>query len=62
MTTNPFASKPPAKKHIITVSLTAEQDEAFETLKKRIGMVTDGAVIKKALEHYIDWLDREAKA
>lgn len=57
MSENPFAEKPPWKKRVITVSLTREQDEAFEALKARTRTVTDGAMIKKALERYIEWLD-----
>lgn len=55
--TNPFAEKPSGKKHIITVSLTADQDAAFDALKERTGTVTDSAMIKKALEHYVEWLN-----
>lgn len=51
---NPFAEKPAGKKHIVTVSLTPEQDAAFDALKARTNTVTDGAMIKKALEYYIE--------
>ena len=56
MSENPFAEKPPWKKRVITVSLTREQDEEFEALKARTRTVTDGAMIKKALAHFIDWM------
>lgn len=55
MASNPFAERPAWKKRVITVSLTREQDEAFEALKARTHTVTDGAMIKKALEYYIDY-------
>jgi hypothetical protein len=59
MTNNVFAEKPPFKKRIITASLTREQSQAFQALKERTRTVTDGAMIKKALEHYIDHVSPE---
>ena len=58
---NPFAERPAFKKRIITVSLTKEQDDAFEALKQRTSTVTDGAMIKKALEYYVEWLDSDER-
>lgn len=54
MASNPWEPRPPAKKRIITVSVTAEQDEAFEALKARLGYDTDGALIKHALRELHD--------
>ncbi len=41
-----FAGRYPAKKRVITVSVTAEQDDEFERLKAATNHTTDGAVIK----------------
>jgi DNA-binding MarR family transcriptional regulator len=56
---NAFSDREPAKKRVITVSVTAEQDRAFEALKKRTRTVTDGAMIKQALAWYIDHVSPE---
>jgi hypothetical protein len=44
-----FDEKPPFKKRVITVSLTAEQQAEFNAMKERLHVVTDGALIKRAL-------------
>lgn len=54
MIENPFGERPPAKKRIITASITAEQRAAFDKLKQATGIETDGALIKKALAEMID--------
>lgn len=59
MSKNPFAEREPAKKRIISASLTADQREAFDQLKDRTHTVTDGAMIKKALSEMIDRFERE---
>ncbi|WP_136643872.1 hypothetical protein [Subtercola vilae] len=51
---NPFTEREPFKKRITSVSLTAEQRAAFDLLKERTHTVTDGAMIKKALERMVD--------
>ena len=56
---NAFSEREPFKKRVITVSLTREQDAAFERLKDRRHVVTDGAMIKIALEHFIDFVSPE---
>lgn len=50
MNENPFAPKEAAKKRVITVSVTAAQNEAFEQMKLDLGYTTDGALIKRGLE------------
>lgn len=47
---NPFSKREPAKKRLINVSVTQEQFEAFEEMKKFYGIETSGEMIKKALE------------
>lgn len=54
MTENPWEPRPPAKKRVITVSVTKEQDTAFEALKAALGHDSDGAVIKQALRELHD--------
>ena len=49
-TSNPFVERQPAKKRVITVSVTAEQDSEFEAMKRYFNKSTDGALIKLALE------------
>jgi len=51
---NAFTEREPFKKRVITVSITAEQRKQFDALKAKTRTVTDGAMIKKALEQMID--------
>lgn len=57
---NPFAPREPAKKRIITASITAEQRRAFDALKDRTHTVSDGAMIKRALAEMIERIEAEA--
>lgn len=44
-----FEERPPFKKRVITASLTEEQRREFDRMKERLHVVTDGALIKRAL-------------
>jgi hypothetical protein len=44
-----FDEKTPFKKRIVSASLTAEQREEFDRMKERLHVVTDGALVKRAL-------------
>lgn len=44
-----FDEKPPWKKRVVTASLTEQQRAEFDQMKKRLHIVTDGALIKRAL-------------
>jgi hypothetical protein len=46
---------------IVTVTLTQEQYAQFKALKERTNTVTDGAMVKKALEYYIEWLGSDER-
>lgn len=58
---NPFTEELPHRWRVITISLTKEQSNAFNGLKERTNTVTDEAMIKKALEYYIEWLDSDER-
>jgi len=51
---NEFSKPDDFKKRVITVSVTEQQSDALNRLKARTNTITDSAIIKKALEHYID--------
>ena len=44
-----FDEKPQFKKRIVSASLTPEQREEFDALKARLGIRSDGGLIKRAL-------------
>lgn len=44
-----FDEREPFKKRIVTASITKEQRDEFDRLKDRLHIVTDGALIKRAL-------------
>lgn len=44
-----FDEREPHKKRIISASITAEQRAEFDRLKAALNVVTDGALIKRAL-------------
>ena len=46
---NPFKGRDPFKKRVITVSVTADQQEAIDRLKGDLELKTDGALIKAAI-------------
>lgn len=46
---NPWGPKSAYRKRVITVSVTEEQDTAFEQMKADLGLTSDGDVIKKGL-------------
>ena len=48
-------------KRVIEASLSPEQAAQFDALKERTNTVTDGAMIKKALEYYIEWLGSDER-
>jgi len=51
---NAFSDREPYKKRVITASITSAQRLEFDRLKEVTRTVTDGAMIKKALEEMID--------
>lgn len=55
-TGNPWAPRADYKKRIITVSVTAEQDADFESMKATLGLGSDGAVIKEALRRLHEFI------
>lgn len=50
MRDNPFAPRDEFKKRVVAVSLTADQQDALLELQIRLGLKTQGAVVKLALE------------
>ena len=50
MSRNPWGPRPDPKKRVITVSVTAAQDDDFERMKAELDLPTDSAVVKRGLE------------